>query len=133
MRNRYPDFFLDFPYIHNRQVRTQYRTLTNIDRYQTDIDEYCQFLQERSLFRKACRNSFDEFGLWATRCNDLPPICIRMHSYASVCTHMPPYALFTLPNANIQHTLSPKKSKSQTNKDWFELGNYIALAIPFLG
>ena len=73
-------------------------------------------LQERSFFRKAfriSRISFGEFGLWATRCTDLPPICIRMHPYASICTRMHPYALFTLPNANIQHTFSPKKSKSQ--------------------
>ena len=36
-----------------------------------------------------------------------------MHPYAPVCTHMPLYVLFTPPNANIQHMLSPKKSKSQ--------------------
>ena len=66
------------------KYRTKYRTLTNIDKYYTDIDEYCQFLQERSLFRNACRISFGEFGLWATRCTDLPPICIRMHPYAPI-------------------------------------------------
>ena len=37
----------------------------------------------------------------------------NMHPYASVCIRMPPYALFTPPNANIQHTRSPKKSKNQ--------------------
>ena len=98
---------------YSRQVRTQYRTLTNIDRYQTDIDEYCQFLQERSLFRKACRISFGEFGLWATRCTDLLPICIRMHPYASVCTHTPYLRLVTPCLRLVQHTLSLKKSKSQ--------------------
>ena len=30
---------------------------------------------------KTCRNSFDEFGLWATRCTDLPPVCIHMHPH----------------------------------------------------
>ena len=40
------------------------------------------------------------------------PYAFNMHPYASVCTHTPPYVLFTPPNANIQHTLSPKKSKS---------------------
>ena len=47
------------------------------------------------------------------------PYAFNMHPYASVCTHMPPYALFTPPNANIQHTLSPKKSKNQKIDEFY--------------
>ena len=35
------------------------------------------------------------------------------YSYASVCTHMPPYASFTLPNTDIQDKFSPKNSINQ--------------------
>ena len=39
-------------------------------------------------------------------------ICIR---HASVCTHMPPYASITHPNANISTHIFAEKVKSQTN------------------
>ena len=81
------------------------------------IDKYVMFRQEWSLLRKACRNLFDEFGLWATRCPDLPPICIRMHLYAFICIRMHPYAsirFIYVPNGNIQYAFSLKKSKRQT-------------------
>ena len=92
------------------------RMLTNITKYRQHVNEYCQFLQERSLLRRACRNSFDEFGLWATRCTDLSPICIRMHPYESVCTRMHPYASIRLIYASGRQcsTHFPRKSqKSQ--------------------
>ena len=69
----------------------------------TNIYNYCHCRPERSLFRRACRNTFDDFGLWATRCTDLPPICIRMHPYAFICIRMHPYALFTPLNTSVQH------------------------------
>ena len=57
--------------------------------------------------------------LGALICLQYASVCIRMHPYASICTRMHPYALFTLPNANIQHTLSPKKSKSQKHFEFY--------------
>ena len=48
--------------------------------------------------------------LGALICFQYASVCIQ---YAFVYTHMLPYALLTLPNANLQHTLSPKKSNNQ--------------------
>ena len=81
----------------------------------TYIDEYCQFLQERSLFRKACRISFGEFGLWATRCTDLPPICIRMHPYAPTCLHTPYLHLLKRSKIESLNSCSPQAARIQSS------------------
>ena len=111
---------------YGRQVRStaHCQTLSSIYKYLPTIDEYLQFLQERSLFRKACRNSFDEFGLWATRCNDLPPICIRTHPYLFICIRMHPYAsmhLIYVPEHQYStHPFAKKvKQSTQSSKSTF--------------
>ena len=47
-------------------------------------------------------------------CHPYAFICIR---HASLCSHMPPYAVITHPNANIQFTFSQKKTKKPETRD----------------